>query len=246
MSDTLLLESVERAFAQCTNNLRADRKVLGGFVPLLVPEERNGFGGRWIDACDVARIAGRAISGYALMDDILLARQNATDSWDADQVTEIFGAVRAAQMAGAMQAALDLSVEYVRGRQQFGKPLASFQAIQQQLAVFAEETAATSMAAAAAFHALDARGGRAPFECGAAKLRANMAVTVATSVAHQVHGAMGFTAEYKLQRYTRALWRWRSESGNDRYWAQKLGTAVAARGAGGFWAGLAAPATIHA
>ncbi len=61
----------------------------------------------------------------------------------------------AAKMAGALQAALDLSIEYTRQRQQFGKPLASFQAIQQQLAVFAEETAAANMAAAAAFRAAD-------------------------------------------------------------------------------------------
>jgi len=237
MSDTLLLESVEKAYAACTGNLRGDRKLLSGFATLLVPEAMNGYGGRWSDFGDVAKIAGRHHAGHALPEDILFRLQSVTDAtWDSDETTEIHAAMLAAMMAGAMEAALTLSVDYVRERKQFGKPLASFQAIQQQLALFAEETAATSAGAAAAFHALDR--GRASFECAAAKLRANMAVDVATSVAHQVHGAMGFTREYKLQGLTKKLWAWRSQSGNDRYWATRIGAGVAARGVDKFWPDL--------
>lgn len=237
MTDTLLIESLEKAYAACTGSLRGDRKLLSGFATLLVPETMDGYGGRWSDFYDVAKIAGGRHAGHALPEDILYRYQVATDAtWDRDETMEIYAAMLAAMMAGAMEAALALSIEYVRERKQFGKPLASFQAIQHQLAQFAEETAATSAAAAAAFHALDR--GRAPFECGAAKLRANMAVDVATSVAHQVHGAMGFTKEYKLQGLTKKLWAWRSQSGNDRYWATRIGAGVAARGAENFWADL--------
>ncbi len=146
--------------------------------------------------------------------------------------------IRTAQIAGAMEAALALCVEYTRQRQQFGKPLASFQAIQQQLAVLAEETAAAGMAAASAFRAADR--GEASFEIAAAKLRANRAVTLGAGIAHQVHGAMGFTAEYRLQHLTRRLWAWQSEFGNERYWADRIGAGVAARGAENFWADLVA------
>jgi acyl-CoA dehydrogenase len=146
--------------------------------------------------------------------------------------------IRAAQIAGAMEAALSLSVEYTRQRQQFGKPLASFQAIQQQLAVLAEETAAAGMAAASAFRALDR--GDASFEIAAAKLRANRAVTLGAPIAHQVHGAMGFTAEYRLQHLTRRLWAWQNEFGNERFWADRIGAGVAARGPENFWADLVA------
>ena len=136
-------------------------------------------------------------------------------------------------MAGALDHALELSVGYTRERQQFGRPLAQFQAIQQQLAVLAEETAAAGMAAAAAFKATDR--GEAGFEIAAAKLRANRAARTATGIAHQVHGAMGFTAEYPLHHLTRRLWAWQTEAGNERFWAEKLGGQVTKWGAGAFW-----------
>ncbi|HEX2594040.1 MAG TPA: acyl-CoA dehydrogenase family protein [Rhizomicrobium sp.] len=243
MKDTLLIESVEKAYAGCTGNLRGDRTILRDFVLLLVPEDKNGYGGRWVDAYEVAKIAGRSESGYALTDDIVFRHIETSDAdWPEDRMVEAYTAMRAAMMAGAMEAALTLSVDYVRERKQFGKPLASFQAIQQQLAQFAEETAATSAAALAACHALDQ--GRASFACAAAKLRANMAVDIVTSVAHQVHGAMGFTKEYKLQALTKKLWAWRSNGGNDRVWADKLGAAIAAQGESGFWATLTEPSAL--
>jgi alkylation response protein AidB-like acyl-CoA dehydrogenase len=141
--------------------------------------------------------------------------------------------LRTGQIAGALDHALELSVGYTRERQQFGRPLAQFQAIQQQLAVLAEETAAAGMAAAAAFKAMDRK--EAGFEIAAAKLRANRAARAATGIAHQVHGAMGFTAEYALHHLTRRLWAWQTEGGNERFWGERLGAQVAALGASSFW-----------
>ena len=46
---------------------------------------------------------------------------------------------------------------------------------------------------------------------------------------------MGFTAEYKLQSLTKLLWQWRSEFGNDRYWADTSGAMVATRVRKEFW-----------
>lgn len=146
--------------------------------------------------------------------------------------------LRTGQIAGALDHALELSVGYTRERQQFGRPLAQFQAIQQQLAVLAEETAAAGMAAAAAFKAMDR--GDAGFEIAAAKLRANRAARVSTGIAHQVHGAMGFTAEYALHHLTRRLWAWQTEAGNERFWGERLGAQVAAQGPGVFWSDLVA------
>ena len=145
---------------------------------------------------------------------------------------------RACQIAGALDAALALSVAYVNERQQFGRPLAKFQAVQQSLATFACEAAAANCAAMGAAQALDR--GEAGFEVAAAKLRANRAVEVGTTVAHQVHGAIGFTQEYTLQNLTRRLWQWRSEYGNDAYWSAILGSGVIARGANSFWPDLTA------
>jgi hypothetical protein len=63
------------------------------------------------------------------------------------RLVQRFGALfRAAQMAGAMEAALALSTRYANDRIQFGRPIAKFQAIQQQLALLAEQAAAASVA----------------------------------------------------------------------------------------------------
>ena len=139
---------------------------------------------------------------------------------------------------GALGAALTMTVEYAKTRVQFAKPLSSFQAIQQQLALFASNTAAVASAAAGAARAADC--GDPSFEFMAAKLRANIAVGICTDIAHQVHGAIGITREYPLHRLTPRLWSWRSACGTDRIWAEKLGARLAAQGPDAFWADLTA------
>jgi acyl-CoA dehydrogenase len=146
--------------------------------------------------------------------------------------------MRTAQIGGALDCALDLCVRYVGERKQFGRRLGEFQAIQQQLAVLAEESAAVACAAKAAADAVDA--GDAGFEIAAAKLRANLAVGRGTSIAHQCHGAIGITREYPLQRSTRRLWSWRAEFGNDQYWARWLGERVQSCAQNGLWPMLTA------
>ncbi|MEH6607831.1 MAG: acyl-CoA dehydrogenase family protein [Halioglobus sp.] len=141
--------------------------------------------------------------------------------------------MRASQMSGALDSALQLSIEHVSNREQFGRPLAKFQAIQQQLAIFAEEAAAVNCASQAACDAED--HGDSLFEVAATKLRSNRAVGITTSIAHQVHGAIGLTKEYDLHLYTQRLWSWRSEFGNDRYWSKNLGQQVLAVKDEGFW-----------
>jgi acyl-CoA dehydrogenase len=146
--------------------------------------------------------------------------------------------LRIGQIAGALESVLARTIQYAKERVQFGKPIASFQAVQQQLAQLGCEAAAAGCAARAAFRAAD--HGDATFEIAAAKLRANAAIDVGTGIAHQVHGAIGFTREHDLRHFTQRLWSWRSEFGNDRYWSERLGAQVAARGAKTFWADLTA------
>ena len=144
---------------------------------------------------------------------------------------------RAAQMAGAIERTLDISLRYVVERKQFGRALAANQAVQQALAVLAGHSAAASLAAAQAFRAL-AAGGDARFDIAAAKVRCGEAASAATNLAHQAHGAIGFTREYALQHATRRLWSWRAEFGADAFWAEWLGRYVCAFGPEAFWAEL--------
>jgi acyl-CoA dehydrogenase len=141
--------------------------------------------------------------------------------------------LRAAQMAGALERALDEAVKHVSVRVQFGRPLARFQAIQHQLAVLGEQVAAASVAAEHAFRAADR--GDAGFEIAVAKIRAGEAAGVGAAIAHQVHGAIGFTYEHPLHFATRRLWSWRSEFGSEAWWSEELGRAAVRIGAEGLW-----------
>ena len=159
----------------------------------------------------------------------------ATASTSAD-LMELGAFCRVAAAAGAIAATFQLAIEYANSRIQFKRPLSKFQAVQHTLALYAEEGAAIEAAGQAAAAALDAAD--AGFEIAAAKLRANRAIGVTVPIAHQVHGAMGFTMEYPLNRYTRRLLGWRSEFGSDAFWAERLGTEAVKRGGANLWRDL--------
>src|SRR6266581_5729578 len=146
----------------------------------------------------------------------------------------LYGAMaRAAQMAGALDSCLTQAVRYATERKQFGKPIGNFQAIQQSLAVLAGHVAASGIAAESAFRAAERNDAR--FEIAVAKVRVGEAAGVGAGIAHQTHGAIGFTYEHSLHFATRRLWSWRAELGSESAWARQLGRAVAARGADALW-----------
>jgi acyl-CoA dehydrogenase len=152
--------------------------------------------------------------------------------------------MRAQQMAGAMERCLDYAVRYAMERQQFGRPIGKFQAVQMMLAEAAGQTAA---AAAAADLAAEAYGGAqvtsatmdlaAPlvFAAAVAKARVGEAAGKVAEICHQVHGAMGFTHEHPLHFATRRLWSWREEFGHESYWQQRIGRLVCAQGGEALW-----------
>lgn len=152
----------------------------------------------------------------------------------------LFGAaIRTAQIAGALARILELTIEHATTREQFGRPIARFQAVQQNIAILASEAAACDAAAKSAADYLDHCQDGAPEECpleiAAAKLRGCQAAVAVAGIAHQVHGAVGFAAEHPLHRYTTRLIAWRREFGTERYWASRLGEKVLALGSSGLW-----------
>ena len=149
--------------------------------------------------------------------------------------------MRAAQMAGAMEAALELSVRYANDRVQFGRPIGKFQAIQQQLAVLAEEAAAALVAVESAAITVAAERPSAAIGVPAAKIRAGEAAGKVAEIAHQVHGAIGFTEEHSLHWLTRRLWSWRDEFGHEAYWALALARHIAAADPDALWPLITAP-----
>lgn len=153
---------------------------------------------------------------------------------DARARLEAEGALlRSVQMTGALERTLEYALQYANERIQFGRPIAKFQAIQHMLAQLAGQVAAASAAVDAAVGA----SSLAPdaFAVAVAKSRAGEAAGKGAEIAHQVHGAMGYTREHNLHYGTRRLWSWRDEFGNEAHWQSRLGRAVAAQGAEALW-----------
>ena len=152
---------------------------------------------------------------------------------------------RSAMIAGAMERILDMTIEHVQGRVQFGRPLARFQAVQQLVAVMASHTAVVGVAADTAIAAVEAAvsgdGGDATFVAACAKARASEACYEVTRIAHQLHGAIGYTREHDLHRFTRRLWAWRDADGDEGHWQQQVGEMAIRSGAAGLWPLLVEP-----
>ncbi|MDB5590610.1 acyl-CoA dehydrogenase family protein [Enterovirga sp.] len=149
-----------------------------------------------------------------------------------DVVRRRGAALRSLALAGALERVLALTVAYAGERSQFGKPIGRFQAVQQSLAEMAGHVAA---GAAAAGGAAEAFAGADLLPIAAAKVRTGEAAGRAAAIAHQVHGAIGFTQEHILHRFTGRLWSWRDEFGDEAEWSLALGTQAVEAGPDGLW-----------
>jgi acyl-CoA dehydrogenase len=167
-----------------------------------------------------------------------VAMQPAPKQLDQRQLMLMGGVARSLQIAGALESMLEVSVRYSNERVAFEKKISKFQAVQHNLARLAGESAA---ALAAATSAADAIANCKSFddevflEAASAKIRCSEAAEKGAAIAHQVHGAIGFTIEHILHRYTLRALAWRDDFGSESYWAVELGNLVSARGADELW-----------
>ena len=259
-ADPLLLDTVERLFSELlTPEYLAGTEHSGaseflvlarelGLDAVLVAQEEGGYGGGWSDAFVVAEACGRYAAPGPLPE-IMVRRGLGESPEQAEQGAATLplpaGALlRSAQMAGAAQALLKRSVQYCSEREQFGRPVARFQAIQQQLAELAGYAACMQAASQRAFAEVQRYGmpagedDRAWLAVAIAKCRCSELAHPVTLIAHGVHGAIGFTEEFGLQYFSRPLWRWRAEYGRRSDWAQAIGRRAIAHGPEATWHAL--------
>ena len=260
-ADTLLVDTVERMFAEnLTPEYLAEAQLSGGdaFIALardvgldtaLVSDQEGGYGGSWLDAFVIAEACGRYAAPGALPEIMMWRGLGESARATADGAKPLplqAGALlRSAQMAGAAQALVERSVKYCGEREQFGRPIAKFQAVQQQLAELAGYAACMQAVSQQAFAAVQRHGMPASEQDPAwmavalAKCRCSELVHPVTLIAHGVHGAIGFTEEFGLQYFSRPLWRWRAEYGRHSDWALALGRRAIAEGPSATWAAIA-------
>jgi alkylation response protein AidB-like acyl-CoA dehydrogenase len=131
-----------------------------------------------------ARLGGRVVERAAL-----------------DRLLDIAKTMLAAEMCGAAAAVVDLSVEYAKIREQFGRPIATFQALQHKMAdmkVALENARSLTYYAA---WALDNGAEDARLACAMAKAYASEACVGVVAEGIQVHGGIGFTWEHDAHLY---------------------------------------------
>jgi acyl-CoA dehydrogenase len=214
-----------------------------GFTSLTVPEELGGSGGDLRDAAVVVAEAARQGSRLPLAEALFLAGEHRDTAVLADVTparlmplpvvaappggwvhqAELLGAAaRAVEIGGAARAVLDLTVTHTRDRVQFGKPLNRLQAVQQLLARLAVDVTTVTVAADASVQALASGSPAAEILVAAAKAEASALAVEIAKAGHQLHGAIGFTEEHRLGGYTKRLWSWRQELGNELYWQRRI------------------------
>lgn len=160
------------------------------------------------------------------------------DGFTLDALLRMGAVVRCQQIAGALEAMLDLSVRYSTERVAFGRPISKYQAIQHSLARLGGETAVAISAARSAADTLAATlepEGALMLEVASAKIRCGEAAETGSAIAHQVHGAIGFTDEHVLHRFTLHALGWRDDFGSETYWALRLEQVIATCGADSLW-----------
>jgi acyl-CoA dehydrogenase len=196
-----------------------------------------------IDAKDCRMDEGRNLAGdpaNAVVFDRAQPLRSAPAPNGFDQMSLLLmgSAIRSVETAGALEAVLSLCVAYANERVAFERPIGKFQAVQQNLARLAGEVAAAlavSGSAADAIARADTFDEAVFLEAASAKIRTAEGAAEGAAIAHQVFGAIGFTEEHVLHRFTLRMLSWRDDFGHESYWAAELGERVARRGAEEFW-----------
>jgi alkylation response protein AidB-like acyl-CoA dehydrogenase len=123
------------------------------------------------------------------------------DAEAADDLVRLARALTAVQCVGAMQQALDMTIEYAKVREQFGKAIGSFQAVRHHCANMASRVASARGLAYEVLSALDA-GSATDSEIAAAKASASRAAPDVLMLAHQIFGGNGVIEENDLYFFT--------------------------------------------
>lgn len=152
------------------------------------------------------------------------AVQGALRLSQAPDVQTLQACLYAAQLSGALMAVFERTLQYANDRQQFGRPIGKFQAIQHHLSVMSEHAFAARMAAQLGCQSDNLLPD--PLRVAVAKARTSEAALEVAALGHAIHGAIGFTAEFDLQLLTRRLHVWRQAAGSESYWHTVLGQAL--------------------
>lgn len=196
---------------------------------ILAANAADGLRVARVDHADVVIDDGQNLAGEPrdrISFDLPAERFHHLDTAVHDELTRRGAWARCVQIIGALDVAAELSVAHTSERVQFGRPLAKFQSVQHALAALAGEierarAAVTLAVAAASDHGFSAA--QTDYAVTVAKVVLGRAVSPATTIAHQLHGAIGVTAEHRLWLATMRAQSWITEFGSTVDHARRLG-----------------------
>lgn len=146
----------------------------------------------------------------------------------SDELMARLTLLRGALMAGALEEVADLTRKYVGERVQFGRPVGRFQAVQEHVVRLEQQATLALLAVNRAAAATEVNP--SALEVKLMKLITNEGARLAVRAAHQAHGAIGMTQEYRLQLLTRRLNSWLGEVGTSADLAEAIGAAATEHG----------------
>lgn len=158
--------------------------------------------------------------------DVAADQLHAIDPTLGDELARRGAWSRCVQIVGALDAAAALSVEHTRQRIQFGRALSAFQSVQHSLAAMAGEIERARAAVELAVAAAEEHGFGSPhtdYAVTVAKITVGRAVGTVTTIAHQLHGAIGVTSEHPLWLFTLRAQSWIADYGTTNHFARRLG-----------------------
>lgn len=158
--------------------------------------------------------------------DLASTEVSSLDRAVADELVRRGAWARCVQIVGALDTARDLTVAHTGERVQFGRPLKKFQAVQHSLAAMAGEIERARAATALAVTAADDYGfdsTATDYAVTVAKVAVGRAVDTVTTIAHQLHGAIGVTVEHRLWLVTMRARSWADDYGTTKHYARRLG-----------------------
>lgn len=147
---------------------------------------------------------------------------------------------RSLMSGGAMERSTEMAVGYSRERFQFGKAIATFQAIQHHLAIATEYASAAALAAWVGAAALTEDLSDPFGKVAVSRVMSHEASEVVTARSHQVFGAIGMTREHDLHFRTRRCWTWTHEWGSGTHWAKQITKTVLEAGPTELWPSVSA------
>ncbi|MGB0920421.1 MAG: acyl-CoA dehydrogenase family protein [Alphaproteobacteria bacterium] len=140
----------------------------------------------------------------------------------ADDMAARGAVFTAAELLGLTRAMIDQATEYAKGREQFGKPIGSFQAVKHHLATAFTKLEFARPVVYRAAASLGTPGARRDLAVSHAKLAANEAAWLAAETAIQVHGGMGYTFEVDLHYFMKRAYALCAQWGDSTYHTNRL------------------------